>query len=121
MIGCFLGDAFGGLSCPFWSTVADTRRKLPDRVIIGASFLTGVCLSVTFHIVGLWQYCECCTRTCVTRCTIFMCSTWALCAIAVTVGALVAHRYTYEPLAAEPRSTRGLLFSCQYLCGRYIR
>ena len=48
MIDCFLGVAFGVLSCPFWSTVlqcgarsvADTRLQLLDRVVIGASFLT---------------------------------------------------------------------------------
>ena len=49
MIGCFLADAFVVLCCQFWSTVLqcdgrlsihDTHRKLLDRIISGASFLT---------------------------------------------------------------------------------
>ena len=46
MIDCFLGDASGVLSCPFWSTVLPFSALLPmhsllDRVVSGASFLTG--------------------------------------------------------------------------------
>ena len=49
MIDCFLGDAFGVLSCPFWSSVnsavwcstADAHLKLLDRVVSGSGFLTG--------------------------------------------------------------------------------
>ena len=65
MIDCFLGDAFGVLSCPFWSTVLQydawlpihtLNLKLTDCVVRGASLLLGVCLSVTLRIVALWQY-----------------------------------------------------------------
>ena len=31
-----------------------------------------MCLSVTLHIVGLWKYCVCCTRSGLTRYTLFM-------------------------------------------------
>ena len=49
MIDQFLGDGFGVLSCPFWSTVlqcgarsaADTHLKLLDRAVSGARFLAG--------------------------------------------------------------------------------
>ena len=52
MTDCFLGDALGVLSCPFWSTIllcgeqysnstADTHPKLLDLLVSGASFLTG--------------------------------------------------------------------------------
>ena len=49
MIDCFLGDALVVLSCPFcskycsavWSSAADTHLRLLDRVVSGASFLTG--------------------------------------------------------------------------------
>ena len=47
MINCFfLGDALGVLSCQFWSTAvwcsaADTHLRLLERVVSGASFLTG--------------------------------------------------------------------------------
>ena len=40
MIGCASRDAFVVLSCPFWSTVLE-HLKLLDRVVNGASFLTG--------------------------------------------------------------------------------
>ena len=44
MIDRFLGDALGVLSCQFWSTVLPFGALLPsllDRVVSGASFLTG--------------------------------------------------------------------------------
>ena len=71
----------GFLSCPFWSTAlqcgarlhADTHPKLLDRVqsVVPTSYL-GECLSVTLLIVELWQYCVCCIRAGVTRCTLLM-------------------------------------------------
>ena len=76
MIDRFLGDSFGVLSCPFWSTVLqcgawqNRHLKLLDRAVSGARFLTGVCLSVTLFIVDLWQYCLCCIRPGVIRCTL---------------------------------------------------
>ena len=54
-----------------------------------------MCLSVTLHIVDLWQYYVCCTRSGVTHCTLFMvrflCHMWQY--------GLLAHQYTY----ASPR------------------
>ena len=48
MIDCFLGNAFGVFVVPVleycssvWCAVADTHLKLLDRVVSGASFLTG--------------------------------------------------------------------------------
>ena len=48
MINCFLVDDFRVLFCPFrtvhsavWCSAADTHLKLLDRVVSGASFLTG--------------------------------------------------------------------------------
>ena len=78
MIDCFLGDAFGALFARlgvlFCSVVlgADTHFKILDSVVSGASFLTGVCLSVTLLIVDMWQYYECRARSGVTRCTLFI-------------------------------------------------
>ena len=75
----FLGRCFRGFvlavleySSAVWCSAADTHLKLLDRVVSGASFLAGVCLSVTLHIVHLWQYYLCCTRSGVIRCTLFM-------------------------------------------------
>ena len=33
MIGCSLGGAFGGLSCPFWSTVLRCGARLPIHTL----------------------------------------------------------------------------------------
>ena len=46
MIDCFLGDASGVMSCPFWSTLLRCGARLPihtllDHVVGGAIFLTG--------------------------------------------------------------------------------
>ena len=71
---CFMGFVLPILEycSPVWCSAADTHLKLLDRVVGGASFLTGVCLSVTLHIVELWQYSVCCTKSGVTRCTYLM-------------------------------------------------
>ena len=59
-----------------WYSAVDTHLKLLDRVVSDDSFLTGgvfeTVLSVTLHIVDLWQYYVHCTRSGVTRCTLFM-------------------------------------------------
>ena len=44
------------------------HRKLRDRVVSGANFLTGG----VFECVDLWRHYVCCTRSGVTRCTLFM-------------------------------------------------
>ena len=41
-------------------------------------------------------------------------------AVQVTRGVLVAHWYTYAPPGSVSRSTAGLLFPCQYLCGEKL-
>ena len=91
MIDGFWGDAFGVLSCPFWSTVLQCGDRQPihtlnycmDRVVSGAivSFL-GVHLCVTLHILDLWRYYVCCTRS---RLSVIRCC------------ALIAHLFTYAP------------------------
>ena len=80
-----------------------------------------MCLSVTLHIVDLWQYYVCCTRSGVTRCTLIMmlylCCMWRY----GLHPALWSHIGTLmRLLAAEPRSTAWLLFSSQYLCGTIL-
>ena len=68
--------------------------------------------------VDLWQYYVCCTRSGVTRCTLFMvlflcrmCRCGLHAAMWCHIGTLMRR------LAAEPRSIAGLLFPLQYLCG----
>ena len=84
-------------------------------------------MSVTLHIFDLWQYYVCCTRSGVTRCTIFMVPKLVTRTCAVCAGAGYTLRcdrtsvhLCMRLLAAEPRSTAGLLFLCQYLCGTIL-
>ena len=65
-----LGRCFHGFVLPVleycsavWCSAADTHHKQLDSVVSCASFLTGVCLSVTLHIVDLRRYYVCCTRS----------------------------------------------------------
>ena len=79
MTNRFLGDTFGVLSYPFWSTVLQFGARPPMHTLnywtvqseVPVSLL-GVYLSVTLHIIDLWRYYVCCTRSGVTRCTLFM-------------------------------------------------
>ena len=55
-------------------------------------------MSVTLLIVGLWQYCVCCIRSGVARCTrLMMRYLDRMCKRAVTHVAMVSHRYHYAP------------------------
>ena len=79
-------------------------------------FLPLACLIVTLHIVDLWQYYVCCTRSDLIRCTHFvvlyqrsMCRagfTWCF-------GRKIA--ILMSLFTAEPHSTAGLLFPSQCL------
>ena len=78
-------------------------------------------LSVTLHIVDLWQYFVCYIRSDVTRCTLFLvlylcrkCQSGLHVVLWSHIGFLM------HILAAEPRSTAGLLFSSQYLSGMIL-
>ena len=74
-------------------------------------------LSVTLHIVDLWQYNVCCTRLGVTRCTLFMvlflcreCRCGLHAVLWSHIGTLM------RLLAAEPLSIARHLFPSQCLC-----
>ena len=74
-----LGRSFRGFVLPVleycsavYCSAADRRITLQDRVVTGARFFTGVCLSVTLLIVDLFQYCAWCTRSDVIRYTLSM-------------------------------------------------
>ena len=113
-----LGRCFRGFVLPVleycstvWCSVADTHLKLLDRAVSGARFLIGVCLSVKLLIIDLWQPVVCFIRSGVTRCTLLMvlyldrmCQFGLHAVLWSHIGTLM-HR-----LAAEPRSTAGLLF-----------
>ena len=133
MIDRFLGDAFGVLSCPFWSTVLQCgallpiinyRLKLLDRAVSGARFLTRdvfecdishrrsvAVLSMLYKI----------------RCNPLHPHNVALPGPYVPVrpcgllAVLWSHIGTLiRLLAADPRSTTGLLFPSQFPSGTIL-
>ena len=104
-----------------WRSAADTHLKQLDRVVSGARFLTGVCLSVTFLFVDPWQSCACFIRSGVTRCTLLMvlfldrmCQRGLHSAFWLHIATLM-HR-----LAAEPCSTAGLLCPSRFPSGTIL-
>ena len=104
-----------------WCSAADIHLTLLDHAVSGARFLTRVCLSVTLFIVDLWQYCVCCRRSFVTRCTLLMvlylfrmCQCGLHAVLWSRIGKLM------RLLAAENRSTPGPLFPSQCPCGMIL-
>ena len=76
-------------------------------------------MTETLHIVDLWQYHVCCTRSGLTHCTLFM--VLFLCRMCRCGLHVALHIGTHmRLLAAEPRSIAGLLFPFHYLCGAIL-
>ena len=99
-----------------WCSAADTHLKLLDNVVSGACFLTG-----GVHIVDLWQYFVCYTRSDVIRCNLFvvlylgrMCQC-GLHAVLWSHTGILMHL-----LGAEPHSTAEFLFPSHYLSGTIL-
>ena len=125
MIDCFLGDAFGGLYCPFWSTFCS--MVLGCRYTTSATgpcsqcqqFVICRCGLSDIHILNLWQYYVCYARSGVIwGAPTLWCYTWAICGGAgYTCAVFWSHAgMLMRLLAAEPRSSAGLLFLFQCLC-----
>ena len=79
MIDRFLGDAFGVLSCQFWSIILQSSARLPIHTLnywtvqsVVPGFYLDVCLSVTMLIVDPWQSFVCFIRSGVKRCALLM-------------------------------------------------
>ena len=119
MIDCFLGDAFGVLSSPFWSTVLFCGPRLPIHTLntgpcsqwtVVKVSLLWVCLSVTLHIVVPCRYYVCCRTSAATLCTIFM--VLCQCRMCRCVLHVVLWSQIGTPmllLTAEPNSTAELM------------
>ena len=71
---CFQRFVLPILECcsSVWCSAADTHLKLLDREVSCARFLTEVCFSVPLLIVDPLQFCVCCIRSGVIRCTRLM-------------------------------------------------
>ena len=87
-------------SCRFYSTVLQSGapKKLLDRLVSGAIFLTGGVIECNIaHRRPVTVLCIC-IKSGVTRCTLFMVLYLRpMYVVRVTLGALVAHLYTYRP------------------------
>ena len=119
MIDCFMGNNFEVLSCPFWSTVLQCGAQLQihtvyymDLVVIGARFLTGAVFECDiahrrYFAVLCMQYKIMYNST---HAPSIWWSTWT---VPVRVQAELLSRIgiLLSFLAAEPRSTIGLLLS----------
>ena len=80
-----------------------------------------MCLSVTLHIINLWQDYVCCTRSGVTRCTLFMVLFRCRMCQCGLHSVLWSHIGTImRLLAAEPLSIARHLFPGQCLCGTIL-
>ena len=90
---CFLGETFGILSCLLWSTVLQCGTQL---VIHTVNYFISIRCILMHPLLVLYQSCMC-------QCMLHA-MLWS------HIGILV------RLLAAEPCSTTGLLFPCQYLC-----
>ena len=95
-----------------WCSAGDTHLEiLVDRVVSGARFLRGLCLSVTLRIADLWQFYACCTESVVTRCTVFKVlylGSMCLCGLHAVLWSHIGILMLL--LAPQPRSTTGPLF-----------
>ena len=106
MIDRFLGEAFGVLSCQFWSIVLHSGALLPmhtlnywtARAVSGARFLTGGVFECDiFHRRFVAVLCMLCKIRCNPVHPLNGALPGPYVPARVTRGALVAHRYTYAP------------------------
>ena len=127
MIDCFLGDALGVLSCQFWSTAPPFGarllvHRLLDRVVSGASFLTGGVFECDLaHRRSVAVLCMLHKIRCNSMHPLYgalpvpyMCRCGLHALLLSHIGTLM------RLLAAEPLSIAGLLFSGQCLCGTIL-
>ena len=112
-----LGRCFLGFVLPFleycsavWCSAADPQIKLLDRAVNYALFLTGSVFECDIaHRRSVAVLCMLYKVRCNPGHLLNGAVPGPYVPVRVTRDALVAHRYTYAPLAAEPRSIAGLL------------
>ena len=128
MIDCFLGYPFEVLSCSFWTTVLhccawlQVHLNLQYHVVSCANFLTGGVFDVTLHIIDVWLYYVCYTRSFVTQCILFMVlylyhiyQCRLQCVLCSHIGIVLMHLLTVEPC-----SITGLLSPSWCFCVRIL-
>ena len=128
MIDCFLRGKFRGFVLTvleYCSAVrcsaADKHLKLLGRAVSGASFLNGrgfECHNAHRRLGAV--LCMLYKIRCNPMRHLYGARPWPYVPVRVIHGALVAHRYTYEPPRCRTSQYPRLLFACQYLCGTII-
>ena len=120
MIDLFLGDAFGVLSCQFWSIVLQSGARLPIHTLnywTEQSVVPGLNISHRRSVTVLYMLYK-------IRCNPVHPLNGALpgpyVPVRVTRSSLVAHRYTYALPRAEPCRTAELLFPSRCLSGTIL-
>ena len=105
MIDCFLGDALGVLFLPVleycsavWCSAADTHLRQLDRVVSGASFLTGSVFACDLpHRRSVSVLCMLYNIRCNPMHPLYGALPVPYVPVRVTRGTVIAHRYTYAP------------------------
>ena len=127
MIDCFFGDAFGVLSCQFWSTVLKSGARLPIhqkllyRAVSGTEFLTGGVFDCdNAHRRSVAVICMLYKSRCNPINPLNGALPESYVPVLVTRGALVAQSTLMHRLAAEHRSTAILLFPSRYPSGTIL-
>ena len=116
MLSGFCPARFGILSC---TVLLDL--KLQDRANSGDRFLNGFVFEGDMLIVDPGQYCVCCIRSGVTRCTLLMVlflDRKCQCGLQAMLWSHINTLMRF--LVAEPRSTAGLIFPSQCPSGTIL-
>ena len=100
-----------------WCSATDTHFKLLDRVVSGASFLTGGVFKCDLvHRRSVTVICMLYKIRCNPMHHFYSALPVPYVPVRVTSCSVMTYRYTY----AEPGSTAALLFPCQHLCGTIL-
>ena len=127
MINCLFVDAFGVLSCPLWCTVLQCGVRLQIHTLIyGTVYVRGARFLTARFLTGVCLECDVVHHRSVAvsiRCSpmhpLYDDQHVPYLLVCFTLGALVAHRYTYS----KYRSTiiHHLSVSVEWSCWPYIR
>ena len=101
MIDCFLGNAFGVMSCQFWSTVLQCGARLYqllDRVVSSAHFLSGGVFQCDLtHRRSVLVLCMLYKIRCNAMHPLYGALLEPYVPVHVTLSVVIAHRYTNAP------------------------
>ena len=104
-----------------WCSAADPHIRLLDRVVSGASFLTGGVFECDLaHRRSVVVLCMLYKIRCNPMHPLYGALPVPYVPVRVTRFTVIAHWYTYAPPRCRTSQYHGLLFFCQYLCGTIL-